>query len=384
MNPVKIVIDVVGGGALVFVLLVVLVVDLLTRGPSAGPVAKNDLIVKDITNIRQSKEQKKLRLAVLTDPVFDGKQIVVWDDMSKLLDRLGQGYDHDKLRTKDLENDPTKLDNYDVLFFTCSDDKKKFTLRDQLVKFVSRGGVLYASDWRYDAIKNAFPDMVDQSKEGEGLNGEVTAEVVDPGLRKLLGPTAHLHFDLPQWKTAAFGGPRVTVLMQGQYRRLDKSLASAPLLVKFPFGDKGGQVIFTSFHNEKETSELAEKLLKYLVFALVTAQVDAEVQENMKQGGFAAPPGNVLSTPKDNPSVTDKFQVQKKGSLVVALGFRDEGATLKLYIKAPDGRDWSKEVTSTVVLEVPDAPAGEWTYTVTAIRRPYENFPFTVTIGEKK
>jgi hypothetical protein len=33
---------------------------------------------------------------------------------------------------------------------------------------------------------------------------------------------------------------------------------------------------------------------------------------------------------------------------------------------------------------VPDAAAGEWTYTVTALKLPYPNFPFTVRIGEKK
>ena len=33
--------------------------------------------------------------------------------------------------------------------------------------------------------------------------------------------------------------------------------------------------------------------------------------------------------------------------------------------------------------EIPNAPAGDWQYTVTALELPYANFPFTLTVGEK-
>jgi hypothetical protein len=393
MNPVKLLIDVIGGAALVFVLLLVLIVDLLTRSPSA-PVAKNDLKVNLVSNLRQAgSDKKKLRLLVLTDPV-DSKnpitqqpEVQIWDDMAKLLVKLGAGYQHEVIQTKDLLAKPDRLKDCDVLFFTCA--PKGEELADTLAKYVSDGGVLYASDWRYDAVAKAFPEMVDLSRKGEGMKGLVKAEVVDPGLRDVLGTgTVELNFDLTQWKTAAFGGPRVTVLMQGHYRKIDPSNlikgvdATAPLLVKFPFGK--GQVIFTSFHNEKVSSAVEDKLLQYLVFAMVTANVDAELQEQVNQGGFAPQRSNLLSTPKENPSVTKSFQNHKVGPLRVALGFRDEGAKLKLYLRSPDGRDWSQEFTSGVVLEVPDAAVGEWSYTITAVQLPYENFPFIVTIGEKK
>ena len=32
-------------------------------------------------------------------------------------------------------------------------------------------------------------------------------------------------------------------------------------------------------------------------------------------------------------------------------------------------------------LKVANAPAGEWRYTVTALRLPFPNFPFTLTVG---
>src|SRR6516162_6373972 len=115
MNPVKLLIDVIGGAALVYVLLLVLIVDLLTRSPSA-PVAKNDLKVNLVSNLRQAgSDKKKLRLLVLTDPV-DSKnpitqqpEVQIWDDMAKLLVKLGAGYQHEVIQTKDLLAKPDRL-----------------------------------------------------------------------------------------------------------------------------------------------------------------------------------------------------------------------------------------------------------------------------------
>jgi hypothetical protein len=388
MSPWKLLIDAVGGAALAFLLLVVLVVDRLMT--PTEKVAPNTLDVRVITDDGKQApaQQRKLRLAVLTDPVPDtlNNRQVVWDDMGNLLNQLGAGYQHDALKTNDLLVDPNRLDNYDVLFFTCAPGGNE--LRDPLVNFVGRGGILYASDWRYDAVANAFPDVVDKRVRGDGVKGKVTADVVDLGLREIIGPRINLNFDLPEWKTAAFGGSRVTVLMQGNYQRIREkgdgvgAPATAPLLVKFGAGR--GQVIFTSFHNEKQTSATEKKLLQYLVFSMVTANVDAQLQSHMTEGGFAPQRSNLLSTPKNNPSVVKPFQNSKVGPLRIALGFRNEGARLKLHLRSPDGKDFSCEGTSTMVLEVQNAAVGEWTCTMTALQLPYENFPFLLTVGEKK
>jgi hypothetical protein len=59
----------------------------------------------------------------------------------------------------------------------------------------------------------------------------------------------------------------------------------------------------------------------------------------------------VLSTPKNNPSVTKTFQYSKAGPLRIALGIRNEGARLKLHLRSPDGKEFSWEGSATVVLE---------------------------------
>src|SRR5207249_1375051 len=124
---------------------------------------------------------------------------------------------------------------------------------------------LYASDWRYDDLASAFDEMVAADLKGDGVDGFVIADVLDPGLQDALamkknssnplenGKQLQLKFDLDQWKTAAFGGPRVNTLVRGKYKKMmfpkDRQgvLTEAPLLVKFTFGK--GTVIFTSFHN---------------------------------------------------------------------------------------------------------------------------------------
>jgi hypothetical protein len=387
VNPLKLLLDAAAGAALAFVLLVVLVVDRLMT--PAERVTPNTLDVRVVTDSGPAQPAKrKLRLMVLTDPVPDNqkKMDVIWDDMSRMLTDLGEGYQHQTIRTSDLLRNPDLLQDVDVLFFTCAPGGHE--LRDVLVRFVSRGGVLYASDWRYDAVADAFPDVVDAQARGEGASGAVTAEVVDPGLRELIGPTIHLNFDLAAWKTAAFKGPRVSVLLKGDYRKLQGPSdnvgvpATAPLLVRFPVG-RDGQVIFTSFHNEKQNNETEKKLLQYLVFTMVTAGVEAHVQSHLTEGGFAPQRSNLLSTPKTL-STTKTFRNEHAGPLRFALGFRDEGARLRLHLQSPDGKTFTWEGTSTVMLEVPHAAAGEWSYTITALELPYENFPFLVTVGEKQ
>src|SRR5262249_8814037 len=137
---------------------------------------------------------------------------------------------------------PNSLANVDLLFLTCAPQKKGVSLRDCLRGFVSRGGTLYASDWRYDDLEESFGEMVVPELQGEGLDGTVTADVLDPALqdalavdrnsrnRALRGQEVDLRFALNRWKTAAFGGPRVTVLARGKYHKMrhDKDKVGVP------------------------------------------------------------------------------------------------------------------------------------------------------------
>jgi len=156
---------------------------------------------------------------------------------------------------------------------------------------------------------------------------------------------------------------------------------NSPLLVKVPAGD--GEVIFTSFHNEKANSESEIELLKYLVFTTVTAKVESAVTRTMVRGGFSPQKSSLLSTSAEAPSVTKIYNCKKRGRLQFVLSFEDRGASMTLKATAPDGKVYKKAGTSTITIDVPDAKPGKWKYTATATVVPYENFPFSLSVWQK-
>jgi hypothetical protein len=326
-----------------------------------------------------------------------------FDDMGSLLKTLGEGYQYEDFQIEELL-DSEKLKEIDILFLTCGGfpdswlgkqlneatrGRDVYQFRPEIVEratenlrtFVKQGGTLYASDWRFVLIANAFENFVDVDKVIEGDKQTVEAEVVDPGLREVLGDMIRLNFDQAGWNPAAFKGEEMVTYLRGHYRSPDNAESEAALLVKFPFGE--GNVIFTSFHNEKQNSETEIELLRYLVFTTVTARTESEIQQTMVAGGFSPASRDLLSASNETPSVTRSWQCTTSGPVQFVLGFQNQGAVLRLTVVGLDGKTYEKESTSTFQIDVPDAQRGEWKYTVTAVTVPYANFPFTLTIGEK-
>jgi hypothetical protein len=363
----KTAVDSLVAGSLAIAVLLVIGLDKLMTQPTAT--------VATVTVVPQPAppRAKQLRLAVSLTKKD------VWDDMGKLLDGLGAGYKHRTVFIRDLY-EPRTFDDFDVLFLTCSSEGNDDAVAQNVRQFVAKGGTLYASDWRYAVVAKAFPDMVNQAAVGEGLDQSVDAEIVDPGLKDAMGADrVKLKFDLDQWKTAAFGGQRAKVLMKASYKTQQGGRAEAPLLVKFGF-DKG-TVIFTSFHNETQNSEVERKLLKYLVFSAVTAQIENEAHQTMIKGGFSPQKSNLLSA-SGRAEVTHTYQSKKAGKVRFILGFQEQGARLKLTVVSPEGKEREVEGAKTLVLEESSAVAGPWRYTVTALAVPFPDFPFTLTVGE--
>jgi hypothetical protein len=379
----KYVIDAAVGLALFAALLVVFTVDLLYFGKAT--TINTDLENVTVIPVGAARETKKLRLAVTpTASSFHEGHQQKWDDMGKLLHELGDGYKFDEITEKQIVGEQVRLQDYDVVFLTCAHAGSD-AMRDRLRNYVAEGGILYASDWRYDDIAAAFPDVKAEALIGQGDKQTLEAEVVDAALRdRLKSPKITLRFDMPEWKTAAFGGPRVKVLLQGSYMRMNNALrATAPLMVKFTF-DKG-TVFFTSFHNEKQNSDVEKELLQYLVFSLVLAGIDAEINAQMEQHGFKSQPSNLLSTQGKKTTEPKHYEnITQGATLRFVLGFRNEGATLSFNIKSPSGKQYTWQGKSTVILDVANAEKGRWTYTVSEEVAAYANFPFTVTVGEKK
>ena len=378
----KYLIDAAVAFALFLALMVVFAVDYFTSGP-----AKNTL--ENVRVLGGGKgNAKKLKLAVVkTREMTDGSsgKIIKWDDMSKLLNALGDGYRHDLLIDDEIirKHEDKTLGQYDIIFLTCHDIADADKLKDPLQTYVGNGGILYASDLRYDAIKTAFPDsrpyVVDV-----GRAQKMEADIVDPDLQKALGTQTEplkkipLDFNLGDWRPAAFNN--VDVLIKGTYKEKSGGMATHPLMVRFKF-DKG-TVIFTSFHNEAQNSRVEEQLLQNLVFGLVTAGVDAELNSSLDKEGFKPQGSNLLSTPAKGKKTQD-YKNENVCTLRFGLGFRNEGYKLRFIIKSPSGKVFTQDCESTTILEVADAERGTWEYTVEALDA-YANFAFRTTVGEKK
>jgi hypothetical protein len=254
-------------------------------------------------------------------------------------------------------------------------------LYNNLRDFVSEGGTLYASDLHFDVLVIAFPEFIDDHAVGRGAVQAVKARVVDEGLRRQLGNEISLRFDMPEWRPAAFRKSKVTTYLEGEYELVDGTVRNGPLLVSFSYGK--GTVVFTSFHNEAQNSDLEKLLLRYLVFTTVTAREQEDVRQVLVKGGFSPRQRSLLALTTEEQPVSDSYNNEKVGPLRFVLGFANRGAELQLSVTSPGGERFEKTGRETFSIGIEKAELGKWTYTITPQRVPYRNFPFTLTIGEK-
>jgi hypothetical protein len=169
-------------------------------------------------------------------------------------------------------------------------------------------------------------------------------------------------------------------MLRGEFQTVVNTRFEVPVLAKFREGQ--GTVIFTSFHNAKQNNEQEDTVLRYLVFTAVTAREEANTVEIMLKGGFSPAKKSRINHMAGNASITRTYVSPASAPLRFALTFTGADARLRLTLTAPNGQKYTNEVESTLVVEATGAPPGEWSYTVEAVKVPYENFPFGVSIGK--
>ncbi|MEW5847768.1 MAG: carboxypeptidase-like regulatory domain-containing protein [Myxococcota bacterium] len=235
-------------------------------------------------------------------PVVDPKVAVVsgrYDDIGSVLVRLGL----DEIDTYNGENgnfastllgDYSLMQQYDVIFFNCGIDESflmnpgmRATAVANLQQYVQSGKSVYASDWAYDLVEAAWPTYVDfLDYDGEMNSAElgdadvVTADVVDAALGTALGHTqVEIKFNLAEWAVISQVSGDTTVYIRGsawvctapdpyygcvEFAQVD----NVPFTVGFHPGAGAGKVIYTSFHQEQQTTQDMDDILDMLVFEL--------------------------------------------------------------------------------------------------------------------
>lgn len=216
-----------------------------------------------------------------------------WDNIEAILAGAGitdvtmyDGLDGTSPSDRDLLGDLELMAEYDIIFLNCGQYESFFftdpVYINNLRAYVDAGGSLYASDWAYDFVEVAFPESIDfdgddavRNAAATGESGPLTGTVEDPALATALGEsTVSLNYDLPQWVVPANSATNARVLVRGNAAAFDLStfqsytVSNAPLAIQFAFGSNGGSVIYTSFHNESQSTQDMDLILAYMVFEL--------------------------------------------------------------------------------------------------------------------
>lgn len=199
---------------------------------------------------------------------------------------------------EDLFATDTALDAYDVIFLDCgmrgaavhvyndastpdnqfADDPAAIA---NLKEYVEFGGQLYVSDRAWELVERAFPDMIDflgdDAVLGAAEKGElstVVGRVLDEELLEVLGlpegsDEINVVFNNSEW--AVMASAQAEVLIEGDVTWRDPGTGASveargvPLLVTFDVGERGGKVVYTSFHSDAQTADDVTRIIEYLV-----------------------------------------------------------------------------------------------------------------------
>jgi len=156
--------------------------------------------------------------------------------------------------------------NCDILFINCKSGYSEIDTH-KLRKYVEDGGIVYASDWASKVISASFPNVLVFGTSSK--TGNVKATVNDTDLKKHIGNTIEVNFDLSSWHT-------ITKVIKGNVI-LTSNDNNLPIMVEIPIGK--GKIYYTSFHNHKQTTDNEEKLIQLLVLKQIGYLNNESIQE---------------------------------------------------------------------------------------------------------
>jgi len=257
---------------------------------------------KPVSSLTRRWQMRPLRLAV-TPAGFD--------DIGAILREMG--FPVTELSIENVEA-WQNLSQFDCVFINCSESIRTPFIRRYLAPYVQayvqNGGVVYGSDFAALLLEEAFPQQIRFNREvdtdpeslGEGDAETVIAEVVDTSLRDFLQvDKVSLHFDKGGWYGVEQLTPYGRVFLQSTFWRVsglgirgegvhEGGQVIFPsqiepvmfyLLVAFPFGQ--GFVIYTSFHNKAQPSEIERRLIEFLALRPLTIRLSRKVAEEISR-----------------------------------------------------------------------------------------------------
>lgn len=295
-----------------------------------------------------------------------------YDDMGAVLKKMGISV---KEVTSDDLNNLSTWKKYDAVYLNCGSIYPSDEGTAALKKYVQDGGVVYASDFSGQLIEAAFPDKINffgEDKENPdsfnakvGDSGEAEATIVDSGLASIVGKKkVNINFDLGGWVVIDSVNSGVRVHVTGDAKiegsgSETKVLKDKPFVVSFQEGK--GEVLFTSFHNEAQTTEDLDKILIWFAAKAKAGKLAKESRSlGTKGGNFVLQEVVDFISPDDSKSY--KFNATGDGDFKVIINFEGNGK-VNVTVKDPEGKEVLSDAVSSPpgIFDIKDAVKGEYT-----------------------
>ncbi|MCX6232080.1 MAG: hypothetical protein NTZ33_11105 [Bacteroidetes bacterium] len=216
-----------------------------------------------------------------------------------IIDSLGYSATQIQISTLDSF---ANISGYQAIFLNCGKSGALDSLKyANLSHFVGNCGSIYASDWAVEYLTGDgnFKSSINRTRAGNspvmtkqtntcnpliggfindtllctmkvGQGGYIdSVDIISPALQTLLGKTKmRIHYDLGAWEVIQQLGPQFTILLQD-----NTPTNYGPLAVLLHYGGtctQGGNILYTTFHNEPQSgvSGDVQNILQYFILNL--------------------------------------------------------------------------------------------------------------------
>ncbi len=256
-----------------------------------------------------------------------------YDDIGEVLDSVNAGNIFWNTVPDDVSLQTLIDGDYDVLFINCAN---QINIDEDVVKgFVEQGGTVYASDWALDVLIDAFPERGFTFTELPEQT--VSANIIDNGLLKSTGfenSTISINFDLPDWRLITSSlQDDVTVYINGTVNN-----DTYPLVFSFPYGNNGGKVYYTSFHQDANLTSEMQEVLNDLTLTISHSKDSKSFSDYAIENNYTL----TLTTTGllNTGAVSNSYplEVEDGNDFIV---ITDETGNFSLELTAPDGTTYS-------------------------------------------
>lgn len=222
-----------------------------------------------------------------------------WDHVEQLLDETGVNYTTytgvSASEWSTFLSDLPAMESYDIIMLNCGIDYEAFrtgnagqwaTIIANIQTFVDDGGSLYASDYSFQFVEEAFPtyidywgsDDTDYTTVRAGIVPQsIDATIIDPELNAVLNGNLIVEFPSPAataWAMFESVAAAAKVIIEGPVEVcniffitcLESDTRTMPLTATFEHGH--GKVVYSSFHLETSLVGGYIDALKWMIFQL--------------------------------------------------------------------------------------------------------------------